>query len=146
MRRPFKTAIVAFVSLLAVSVLWLVASKVFLFRHPCDRLARVLSRSRDGATVVGVFRACTVVGTVVVERVDLVTAHGRRFRLLTFVPWGGEFPQGARVKAPFEPSATWLSAHDVVISIGTVDRVLQERPEAAGIHVTYDVHMVLSQR
>jgi hypothetical protein len=146
MRRPFKTAIVACGSLLAVSVLWLVASKVFLSRHPCDRLARVLSRSRDGATVVEVFRACTVVGTVVVERVDLVTANDRRFRLLTFVPWGGEVPQGVRVKAPIEPRATWLSAHDVIVSIGTVDRILQERPEAAGVHVKYDVHMVLSGR
>lgn len=146
MRRFHKGAAIVAGSLLVIIFVAFVLLKFFLLPHPCDRLDTVLARNSDGATVVDVFRACTVVGTSVVERVDLVTASGHRVQLLTFVPWDGEVPPGVRVNAPFRPSATWLTAHDLSISIGTVDRVLQERVEAAGTHVRYNIRTVLSER
>lgn len=146
MRRSYKVAAIVAGSLLVVIIVGFMSLKFFLFRHPCDRLDTVLSRNSNGAKVVDVFQACTTVGTSVVERVDLVTAGGHRVRLLTFVPWDGGVPRGVRVKAPFRPSATWLTAHDLCISIGTVDRIIQERAEAEGVHVRYDVSTVLSGR
>jgi hypothetical protein len=78
------------------------------------------------------------------EWIDLVPRNGHRVRLLTFSPWGGELTSnGVPVKGPFEPAATWESANELRISIGTVGNVQQRRTEIDGVHVTYDIGLEL---
>jgi hypothetical protein len=103
----------------------------------CNRVKTALSRSDRGSVVMYV-DACEQ------EWVDLVSPNGHRVRLLTFSPWGGELTHdGVPVKGPFEPSATWESANELRISIGTVGSVEQRRTEANGVHVTYDIGLEL---
>ena len=106
-------------------------------REDCNRVETALSRDDRGRAVMYV-NACEQ------EWVDLVSPNGRRVRLLTFSPWGGELTHnGMPVKGPFEPSATWESANDLRISIGTVGSVGRRRTEANGVHVTYDIGLEL---
>jgi hypothetical protein len=106
-------------------------------QDPCDRVETALSRDGQGRAVMYV-NACEQ------EWVDLVSPNGRRVRLLTFSPWGGEITHnGMPVKGPFEPSATWKSANELRISIGTVGSVEERRTEANGVHVTYDIGLML---
>jgi hypothetical protein len=146
MRRPLKLITLVVAGLVTLGVALVLCLRVVLFRHSCDRVQTVLSQDSQGGTVISVFRACTAIGTSVEAWVDLVSPTGRRVRLLTFVPWGGESSyQGSPVTGPFEPSATWVTPTDLRISVGTVDQVIEERSEASGVHITYDIGTVLSK-
>ena len=146
MRRVLKTATLAVAGLFIIVVALVLFLKLDLFRHPCDRVQTVLSRDNQGRDIVSVFQACTAIGTSLQEWVDLVLPNGRRVRLFTFVPWGGETSyRGEPVRGPFEPSATWVSPRDLRLSIGTVNRVIQARSQAAGVRITYDVRTDLSK-
>jgi len=146
MRRLPKAMALAVAGLLIVGVVVLLCLRLILFRHPCDRVQAVLSRDSQGRTVVSVFSACTAIGTSVQESVDLLMPTRHRVRLLTFVPWSGESDyRGSPVTGPFRPSATWVTPNDLRISIGAVDRVIQERSEAEGVNITYDVRTDLAK-
>jgi hypothetical protein len=146
MRRLPKIMTLVVAGLVVIGIAFALGLRLFLFRHPCDRVQTVLSRDGRGRTVVSVFDACTAVGTSVQESVDLLTPPGNRVRLFTFVPWGGEIRhQGEAVTGPFKPSATWITPSDLRLSIGTVDRVIHERSEAEGVRITYDVGTDLSK-
>src|SRR6185437_1446341 len=146
MRRLLKITALVLSGLIAVSVALIFALRLISSRHACDRVQTVLSRDSQGRTVVSAFQACTTIGTSTQGWVDLVLPVGRRIRLFTFVPWGGEIRyRGVSVKGPFKPSVTWLTPNDLRLSIGTVDQVTQERSEAAGIHITYAVRTDLSK-
>lgn len=146
MRRLPKILVLALGGLLIVIVTVIVWLRLGPFRHPCDTVETVLSRDGQGRRVVSVFQACTAVGTSVQESVDLVDPTGRRVRLLTFVPWGGETShRGVPIKGPFEPSATWRTPSDLRISVGTVEQVIEQHGEVDSVHVTYDIRTDLSK-
>ena len=146
MRRLVHTLTIVGISMIVVGVgafLWL---KFGLFGDACDQVETVLSRDSQARTVVDVFQACTAIGTSTEEWVDLVSSTGHRVRVFAFVPWGGGHPNpGPPVNGPFQPSATWLTPNDLRLSIGTVGQVLQQRSEADGVRITYDVRTDLSK-
>ncbi len=146
MRRLVHTLTIVGISMIVVGVgafLWL---RFGLFGHACDQVETVLSRDSQSRTVVDVSQACTAIGTSTEEWVELVSSTGRRVRVLTFVPWGGEYPNGGPpVNGPFLPSVTWISSDDLQVSIGTVQQVLQQRTKAAGVRITYDIGTDLSK-
>jgi hypothetical protein len=146
MRRLPKTLALVLAGVVIIGVVAVLCLRLVLFRHPCDRVQTVLSRDGQGRTVVSVFSACTAIGTSVQESVDLLTATGHRVRLFTFVPWSGETRyRGSPVTGPFRPSATWVTPSDLRLSIGAVDRVIEERSEAEGVRITYDVRSNLAK-
>ena len=146
MRRALKAVTLVLVGLIVIGVTLVLYLRLVMFRHPCNKVQTVLSRDGRGTTVVSVFRACTAVGTSVSAWVDLVSPTGSRIRLFTYVPWGGETDyRGKPVKGPFEPSATWISPSELRLSTGTIDRVIQERSDAAGVHITYEIQTDLSK-
>lgn len=146
MRRLPKIVTPVAAGLVIIGIVLVLCLKLFLFRHPCDRVQTVLSRDSQGRRVVSVFEACTAVGTSVHESVDLVTPTGHRVQLFTFIPWSGETSyRGGPVTGPFKPSATWVTPSDLRLSIGTVGQVIHERSEADGVRATYDVRIDLSK-
>ena len=108
-----------------------------MFHDNCNRVETALARDGQGRSVMYV-NACEQ------EWVDLVLPTGRRVNLLTFSPWGGELTHnGTTVNGPFEPTASWESANELRISIGTVGRIEQRRTEVNGVRVTYDIGLEL---
>lgn len=147
MRRLLRVGLIATASVVIVCVAMYAAARFILFPHPCDHFETVLSRHVHGRSVAYVFQACTTIGASNQACVDLIPSTGRRIRIFSYVPWGGEISyKGVSAKGPFEPTATWVALNELRISIGTVDQVLQRRTEADGVHVTYDIGSELYRR
>ena len=103
-----------------------------------------LAHDNRGRIVLATLEACTTIGTVTSERVDLVYPSGHRDRIFTFVPWGGEIRVGGiTAKEPYNPSATWLSPTTLRISVGTVDSVVDQRSEVGDVKISYDLGAIL---
>jgi hypothetical protein len=146
MPRLLKITTLVVCGLIVAAVALVLSLRLIVFRHPCDRVKAVLSQDAQGRSVVSVFQACTTIGTSSEGWVDLVLPEGRRVRLFTFVPWDGELRyRGVPVEGPFKPSATWLTPSDLRLSVGTVNQIILERHEAAGVHISYDVRTDLSK-
>jgi hypothetical protein len=145
MRRIGKILLMLGLSAAVLVIALVVVVRFVLFPHPCDRFETVLSKDPQGRSVSYVYQACTTIGTVTEGWVDLAPSHGRTVHLMTFAPWGGEVSDkfGTPVRKPFEPVATWTSPTELRISIGTVGKVIQQRANADGVHVSYDIGMEL---
>jgi len=136
------------ISLLLLSTLWIALRFGFpytlFFQHTCDRFETELSYDGHGRKVISTLEACTTFGSTAQEWVDLVAASGRRERIFTFVPWGGELPlHEVTVRGPLEPVVTWSGPSAMHIAVGTVDQILDQRDHVDGVHVSYEVGTVI---
>jgi hypothetical protein len=144
MSRRLKVIGVSLFPLGFLSIVVVLGLPYYLFRNACDRVESVLSRDSLGRTVTSTFEACTTIGTSTREWVDLVLASGRRRRVLTFVPWGGELSSpGVTVREPFEPVVTWANPSAMHISIGTVSQLSEQHDDVDGVRITYSIGTII---
>jgi hypothetical protein len=109
----------------------------------CDHYESVLATDERGRTVRSTFEACGP-GVGNTEWLDLVSSSGQRRRIFAFEPTGGVLAfHGTPVKEPLEPVVTWLAPDKLHIAIGTVGSVVEKHDTVNGVHVTYDIAMIL---
>jgi hypothetical protein len=141
MRRVVKVALGLGAALAIISGGFFLLLKYVLFGNSYDRFETILAQDVQGRLVRSEFEACTTIGTVTEESLDLVSQSGRRETFMRFVPWGGSLP----VKEPVDPKAIWVTPTELRISIGTVECIAERRDEVDGIHVTYDIALIHSK-
>jgi hypothetical protein len=123
-----------------------IAICAYLFWPHCDREEIVLATDGHGRSVVSVFAACTSIGTVLTESIELKTASGDKKTIFEYEPNGGMLGcRGRSFPATAEPSADWSNPSVIHISVSVVSSIAHKLDLVDGIHVTYEIGPVLSE-
>jgi hypothetical protein len=77
MRPIWRTASIVAASVATVAIL-AVGMLAYMFWPHCDGEEKVLATNRNGQSIVSVFKACTSIGTLVSQSIQLVSATGER--------------------------------------------------------------------
>jgi len=87
-----------------------------------------------------VFQACTSVGTVVEEAIELRAASGSRMTILNYVPNGGVVGcKGRSFPGTSEPSVEWTDQDAIRVSIAVLDSVTEKHDAIDGLRVKYEL-------
>jgi hypothetical protein len=145
MRVSWKVVSAALGSLAIVSAMG-VGLLAFIFWPHCDRDERILATQTEGRSVVSCLEACTGLGTILTQSIELRSATGDRKTILQYEPTSGIVGCGGkRFPTQQEPSIDWSNPQDIHISISVVYGISQKHDVVNGVHVTYDIGAVISR-
>lgn len=77
MRQLIQKSLLLVALAVVLPIALLAVLRIAAFPHPCDRIETVLVADSKGRSVTSTFEACTTLGTVTSEWVDVVSPSGR---------------------------------------------------------------------
>ena len=109
---------------------------------PCQNYVEVLSKNAQGYAVRSTMEACFPGSNA--ERLELILPSGRAKRFMTYSPWGGVISMNGKTSVPpYDPVVTWDAPDKLRITIGTVGSISEMKDLVGGIHVSYEISVVL---
>jgi hypothetical protein len=116
------------------------------FPQHCDKWEEVLSNDPRHGAIIRSQAIRTSFGSTYEESIQWVSPAGRRRIIFTYEPPGGIVShKGVAIKYPVTPSVTWRDAGDLHIAISAVGSIVEKRDIVGGVHVTYDIGLVIFQ-
>jgi hypothetical protein len=145
MRPLWKTASIVAASVATVAIL-AVGILAYMFWPHCDGEEKVLATNRNGQSIVSVFKACTSMGTLISQSIQLVAATGERKNILVYEPNGGVIGcKGKTFPGVAEPSAEWTDPQHIRIAIAVLSSIVEKHETVNAMSVSYELGPVLAE-